>query len=161
MKKVILIMIGIAVNVAALADSVVDAAVEFIIREESFSATPYTCPGGKVTIGYGCTDKEVVARGKITKAEAEVILRKRVEKEIRWLHQELPKLTDCQLVAVTSLVFNIGRTRFLKSKAYQCLKAGYLLRAVMEMQEFRLSKGKVCKGLVARRQRERNLFLGC
>jgi len=161
MKKVILIMIGIAVNVAALANSVVDAAVEFIAREESFSATPYTCPGGKVTIGYGCTDKEVVAKGKITKAEAEVILRKRVEKEIKWVKEKLPKLTDCQLVAVTSLVFNIGRTRFLRSKAYQYLQTGYLLRAVIEMQEFRMSQGKVSKGLVARRQRERDLFLGC
>ena len=159
MKKVLAIMTVLA-NTAALAVGVIDTATDFIAAEESFRPTPYVCPGGQVTIGYGCADKDVVAKGKITEAEARAVLRKRVELEINWLHKEMPYLTSNQLIAVTSLVFNIGRTRFIKSQAYQCLKTGHLLRAVREMEEFRLCKGKVNQGLVARRARERQLFLG-
>ena len=161
MKKVFIIMTVLANTLSALAVGVIDAATDFIAAEETFRATPYMCPGGQLTIGYGCTDKAVLAKGKLTQAEARAVLRKRVEKEINWLHQEIPHLTGNQLVAVTSLVFNIGRPKFLRSKAYQCLKSRHLLRAVHEMEEFRLCQGKVSRGLVARRARERQVFLGC
>ena len=158
MKKVITIMTALA-SISALAVGVIDDATDFIAAEESFRATPYTCPGGQLTIGYGCTDADVVAKGKITKAEARTVLRKRVEKEINWLHAQAPKLNNNQLVAVTSLLFNIGRTRFINSKAFQYLKEGHMLRAVNEMSEFRLSQGQISNGLVARRARERMKFL--
>lgn len=156
-KKVLFIMATLIE--AAVAADVVNDATEFIAAEEGFRATPYTCLGGQTTIGYGCADKAVVAKGKITKAEAKKVLKAKVSEDLAWLKRLLPKLNNNQLVAVSSLVYNIGRGRFLRSKAYQCLKAGTLLRAVNEMEEFRLVNGKVNAGLVARRQRERIKFL--
>lgn len=156
-KKVLFIMTTLIE--AAVAADVVNDATEFIAAEEGFSATPYICLGGQTTIGYGCADKAVVAKGKITKAEAKKVLKAKVTEDLAWLKRLLPKLNNNQLVAVLSLVYNIGRGRFLRSKAYQCLKAGTMLRAVNEMEEFRLVNGKVNTGLVARRQRERIKFL--
>ena len=156
-KKVLFIMATL-IEAAVTAD-VVNDATEFIAAEEGFRATPYTCLGGQTTIGYGCADKAVVAKGSITKAEAKKVLKAKVKEDLLWLKVRLPRLNNNQLVAVESLVYNIGRTRFLRSEAYQCLKDGHLLRAVNEMEEFRLVNGNVNEGLVARRQRERIKFL--
>ena len=156
-KKVLFIMATLIE--AAVAADVVNDATEFIAAEEGFRATPYTCLGGQTTIGYGCADKAVVAKGSITKAEAKKVLKAKVKEDLSWLKVRLPKLNNNQMVAVESLMYNIGRARFLRSEAYRCLKDGHLLRAVNEMEEFRLVNGKVNAGLMARRQRERIKFL--
>lgn len=157
MKKVILIMATITSMFANAA--LLDRTVEFIAAEENFSPTVYSCASGVRTIGYGFTDPALVAKGKITKTEATKILRARVQSDLEWVSSKLPHLTDNQKLAVTSLVYNIGRTRFIRSKAYKCLSEGKMLRALAEMAEFRLTDGKVSKGLVARRSREKVIFV--
>ena len=158
MKKVILVMSILASTILPVSATLLDDATNFIANEETFSPTVYTCPAGKRTIGYGCTDAKVLAKGRISEKEARTILRARVEKELAWVTSLLPYLTNGQKIAVTSLVFNIGRTRFIKSQAYQRLKERKLLRAMHEISEFRLVKGKICQGLVDRRKRELSLF---
>jgi GH24 family phage-related lysozyme (muramidase) len=156
MKKVVVIVMSL-MNIV-LEASVVDKAVNFIATEENFVATPYICPGGQRTIGYGCTDEDVLAKGKVTKDEAKAILKKRVELEMRWLKFKCPNLNNNQLAAVTSLLYNLGRTKFSKSMTFKCLVAGNYEQAKKEWAEFRLSGGKVSNGLVARRTRELALF---
>ena len=157
MKKVLLMAVALVAQV--LSAELIDAVTDFIAKEEGFRATPYTCPGGQRTIGYGCADAAVVAKGKITREEARAVLRKRVTEELQWIRSRIPGLNDNQLIAVCSLRYNIGKTRFVNSKAYQYLRAGKLLRAVEEMGEFRLIDGKINQGLVDRRARERAIFL--
>lgn len=156
MKKVILIMAVVTSMFANAA--LLDRTAEFIAKEENFSSTVYKCSSGKLTIGYGFTDPALVAKGKITKVEAKKILRDRVKADLEWVSSKLPHLTDNQKLAVTSLVYNIGRTRFVRSEAYKCLRDGKMSKALSEMAEFRLADGKVSNGLVARRNRERVIF---
>ena len=156
MKKVILVMAVVTSMFANAA--LLDRTVEFIAKEENFSSTVYKCSSGKLTIGYGFTDPALVAKGKITKVEAKKILRDRVKADLEWVGSKLPNLTDNQKLAVTSLVYNIGRTRFMRSEAYKCLRDGKMSKALSEMAEFRLADGKVSNGLVARRNRERVIF---
>ncbi len=142
-----------------LADAV-DSATDFIAREEGFRNATYICPGGGRTIGYGCTDPEVVAKGWITETEAREVLKARVTKELRWIRSRIPGLTEGQQVAVCSLVYNIGRPRFLRSKAYKALREGRLLDGITEMTGFCKANGKISAGLQKRRERERKMFLG-
>ncbi|MBJ6878060.1 hypothetical protein JG665_19005, partial [Vibrio cholerae] len=64
--------------VAVVQSSALDLACEMIRRWEGFSSTAYRDVGGVETIGYGFTDGELVARGQMTRDEAEFLLREKV-----------------------------------------------------------------------------------
>jgi|BioPla2DNA2_1021312.scaffolds.fasta_scaffold17924_3 lysozyme len=95
----------------------VDLASSHIKKWEGFRPTPYKCQAGVWTIGYGFTDKDLVARGSMTEKDADSILRKKVLE--MGLHlQRLAgdvKLEDNQLAALISLRYNIGRQAFINS----------------------------------------------
>lgn len=160
MKKVVIMVASMMMTMQMTMADAVDAATDFIAREEGFRARTYICPGGGRTIGYGCTDPEIVAKGWITEPEARDVLRKRVAKELRWIRSRIPGLTEGQEVAVCSLVYNVGHPKFLRSKAYAALVAGKMLEGIREMTGFCKVGGKVSPGLQARRERERKVFLG-
>jgi len=69
-------------------------------------------------------------------------------------------LTDNQLTAITSLVYNIGFGAFKRSTLLRLLNAGASKEEVAK-QFLRWNKagGKEIKGLTNRRQAEFNLFL--
>ena len=73
-------------------------------------------------------------------------------------------LTANQKAALTSLVYNVGRTSFKKSKALKALNAGdmdeFKKQAFSKEQGWVKSKGKFVKGLHNRRQKEQALFFG-
>ncbi len=160
MNKVVIMVASMMMTMQMAMADAVDAATDFIAREEGFRARTYICPGGGRTIGYGCTDPEDVAKGWITEAEAREVLRARVTKELRWIRARIPGLTEGQQIAICSLVYNIGRPRFLRSKAYAALVAGKMLEGITEMTGFCKIGQKVSAGLQARRERERKVFLG-
>lgn len=157
MTKIITI-IGVMLMAAVNQASTLDDAVEFIAKHEGFRAEVYKCQAGKKTIGYGFTDPKYIAKGKMTKTEAKKILRERVAKDLKFVEREFPKFNSKQLVAITSLVFNIGQDRFLKSQCYTKLKTEHYVQAMAELVEFRLANGKVSNGLVCRRADERKMF---
>jgi len=64
-----------------------------------------------------------------------------------------------QQLALLSLRYNIGGPAFDKSTLLQRLNARNYSDAAMRFAEWRLSEGKVNKGLVNRRERERALFV--
>lgn len=144
-------------------------AIALIAKHEGFRPTPYLCQGQKWSIGYGFTDKELVAKGKITRAEADRQLGIRVRKEIVWVKKTFPKLSDRQLVAIVSLAFNTGHDTLLYKKvngkrvhtdAYLRLIAGDYEQAAKEIAEFRLANGKVSNGLIKRRADEIRYLIG-
>ena len=160
MKKVVTTMAAMLMTMSMAMADAVDAATDFIAREEGFRARTYICPGGGRTIGYGCTDPDVLAKGYVTEPEAKEILRTRVRKELAWINKRIPNLTEGQQIAVVSLVYNVGHPKFLRSKAYAALVAGKMLEGIREMTGFCKVGGKVSPGLQARRERERKVFLG-
>jgi len=73
-------------------------------------------------------------------------------------------LTANQKAALTSLVYNVGRTSFKKSKALKALNAGdmdeFKKQAFSRNKGWVKSKGKFMEGLYNRRQKEQALFFG-
>jgi lysozyme len=64
-----------------------------------------------------------------------------------------------QQLALLSLRYNIGETAFNNSTLLQLLNSGNYDAAAGRFAEWRLSEGMINKGLVARRERERQLFV--
>lgn len=117
MKKILLILFLVISTSLCYGQVWVDLASSHIKKWEGFRPTPYKCQAGVWTIGYGFTDKDLVARGSMTEKDADSILRKKVLE--MGLHlQRLAgdvKLEDNQLAALISLRYNIGRQAFINS----------------------------------------------
>lgn len=132
---------------------------DMIKKYEGFRESPYICPGGQLTIGYGKAIKPGEYTS-ITKSDAEVLLRKTVaafERSIKNLVQ-VP-LNQNQYDALVSFAYNVGAGAFKKSELLKKLNAGDYKGAADEFPKWNKSKGEVLKGLVRRRDEERKLFL--
>lgn len=167
MNKFLVMVNAIALALIASADTLDDAC-KLIKEHESFESKVYVCPAGKKTIGYGFTDVKLIAKGRISRREADEILRSRVKSELNWVKSTFPKLDSKQQVAIASLAYNIGHDKLcwktvngkrVHTNAYTALKAGNWKRAAREISEFRCSNGGVLRGLVKRRSAECKLLL--
>jgi len=129
-------------------------AISLIAKHEGFRAKVYICPGGKKTIGYGFTDADLIAKGTITRAEADKELGKRVRKELAFLRSKISGLTPKQEAACVSWIYNLGRGNFLNSTFYKKLKAKDFAAAKVECNKWVYAGGKKLNGLVKRRAAE-------
>lgn len=120
----------------------------------------YKCPAGKWTIGYGTTfypnGDHVRAEDKISEEQAIELLNWFVQQECYFVFEM--DLTENQKEAVISLVYNIGKTAFLKSSLYRAiLKKDY--KKIAKNWDWYSAGGKVLKGLMKRRTEELALFM--
>ncbi|MGL4519401.1 MAG: lysozyme [Phocaeicola sp.] len=139
-----------------------DRGVSLIKEFEGFSAKPYTCSGGKRTIGYGHTGRGAHELGAyVTEAAALILLRidiQKVEIELNSLIRS--SLRQGQVDALISLAFNVG---------CEALRRSTLLRKLNddpddptlgdEFRRWHYSNGVPLKGLMRRREAEVALFL--
>jgi len=129
---------------------------------EGLRLTSYVCPAGKPTIGWGHTYGVKLGRT-ISEAEAEVLLDhdyQQAEDDV--LELVTVPLTDNQLGALTSFVFNLGQGNFSKSTLLRKINASDFAGAAAEFDKWIYAtvngvKTKL-KGLVERRKLERSLF---
>ncbi len=133
-----------------------------LIRQfEGFSATPYLCPAGKLTIGYGHVvrpNEQFPASG-ISEEEAEIILKQDVNYSQAMVnHCVLTSLTQHQFDALVSLVYNIGVKAFVNSTLLQYLNEGNTQAAADEFGHWVYSNGEELAGLVTRRAAESKFF---
>jgi len=129
---------------------------------EGYRRESYFCSGGVKTIGYGCTDKNVVALGAINEHKASVILQQKIN-EVRDNVRQAVKvdLTEYQLNALTSFAFNLGMTN-LKTliNGENRLNSGNYKSIEKILPMYRKAGGKVREGLVKRRAWELSLWNG-
>lgn len=88
--------------------------IEDLKRHEGFRATPYLCPEGKLTVGYG-----INLDAGITKGEADLLLRGRVEKIRNRLRELLwfwPLLNAARQDVLINMAYNLGIDGLLKFK---------------------------------------------
>lgn len=143
-----------------------------LIQEfESFEAKPYLDSAKVWTIGYGSTyypnGKPVTGRDKpITKEYAETIQRHVIATDFEPVINELLKreiasgfITQNMYDAIISLTYNIGASGFKRSSVLRLLKQGDKVNAGNAFLLWNKAGGKVLKGLVNRREKERKLFL--
>jgi lysozyme len=132
-----------------------------IKRFEGLKLQSYRDTGGILTIGYGHTRN--VSEGQvITPDLADHLLRSDVigvEVGLTELLSKIP-VTSNEFSALSSLVFNIGLSKFKRSTLYHLLELGEKGKASQEFTKWcRDRDGKVLSGLKARREAERELFL--
>lgn len=114
---------------------------------------------GTLTIGWGHT-KGVVVGQTITEDEAERLLAEDTNDAVEAVERYVTvPLNPYEKAALVSLVFNIGAGNFRKSTLLKKLNAGDRIGAAGEFAKWRKSKGKVLRGLIRRRELERELFL--
>ena len=133
-------------------------------KYEGLNLEAYICPANVPTIGFGSTfypdGRRVKLGDKITLQEAESILLhdiKRFEKEV--LNAVKIEITDNQLSALVSFVYNVGASAFRKSTLLRKVNANPTdLSIHNEFMRWTRAGGKVLPGLVKRRAEESKLY---
>lgn len=137
--------------------------VAFLKAREKLSLTAYKkFPSEPFTIGYGDT-KNVTKGMKITLEEAEKRLDERLQEFTDGLNSLLKvPLKQNQYDALFSLCYNTGVQALKESKALEALNRGdieaFLVEAYDQDKGFVHSGGVKVKGLVKRRQMEKDIF---
>ena len=140
--------------------------VDLVKASEGFRASPYLCPAGVPTIGYGTTryptGKAVSLRDKmISEHEASVMLEMELASLSRKVCEVCGPAADTQgkIDALVSFTYNLGIGALQKSTLLRRLKAGKIEEAADEFLRWTRANGKILPGLVERRKAERLLFL--
>lgn len=142
-----------------------DEGLNLIKRFEGFRGKAYQDSVGVWTIGYGTTSRAgigvVVRPGQVvSEPEAARYLRLALDKfgdEISPSFRRKPN--ENQYSAMLSLAYNIGPGAFKRSTCLKRFNAGDDEGAAEALTWFNKAGGKVLRGLVRRRNAERELFL--
>ena len=139
---------------------------------EGCRLTPYRCPAGRWSIGYGAThlmDGSAVAETTeaLTPNEADALL----QANIRTLCGQISALTaghslqPCQMAALISFSYNVGIAGLKTSTLLRRLLLGDMRGAANEFlrwDKMHIADGSMVEspGLLKRREAERAMFLG-
>ena len=140
------------------------AGLDLIKRWEGLRLKAYQDSVGVWTIGYGHTaaagPPAPVAGMTITEQEATDILARDLGQYERAVTKALSVYPSAnQFAAMTSLCFNIGPAAFSKSSVVKLMNVGKPREAADAFLLWNKAKGRVLKGLTARREDEKKLFL--
>lgn len=138
------------------------AGVDLVKSFEGFSTTPYKCPAGVLTIGYGHTGADVTPGIRIDPQQAEILLRKDLKEAEKAVAEKVKiPLNQVQFDALVSFTFNVGSGALSTSTLLKRLNAGEDPGTVAKEELPRWNKGdggKVLEGLTRRRLSEVDLF---
>jgi|TARA_R100000306_G_C4375093_1_gene141621 lysozyme len=142
-----------------------ESGLEIIKHFEGWSSSAYICPAGYISIGYGsCWDDKGIritdSHPDITRDTGTAYLKREVshvEKAIERLITA--ELTENMFSAIGSLAYNIGTGALQRSTLRMKLNRGNYIGASQEFPKWRRGGGKILKGLVLRRAKEKELFL--
>ena len=143
-------------------------AYDFIKRKEGLRLKAYYCDAGVLTIGYGHTTN--VHRGmEITENVADQLFRDDMLDVIDVLNKNIEfsvrdKITQGQIDALCSFIFNFGETKFHNSTLLKKINAGNIDAAAHELLRWNKARDpetgqlKVLAGLDKRRQEEFEMY---
>ncbi|MFA5301000.1 MAG: lysozyme [Lutibacter sp.] len=134
--------------------------IDLIKSQEGFKTKAYKCPAGLWTIGYGHT-RGVKLGDRITEEKASELLYFEINDRFAHELDELGlQLNQNQFNALISFVYNIGITKFLKSKLYAAIKENpnNEIRIKKLWNQWTYAGGKKLNGLVNRRKLELELY---
>lgn len=143
----------------------VDVAAALARRFEGLYLSPYLCPAGVPTIGYGATFYEDGTRVQLTDAP---ITRERAEALLLWHVRTvfLPAvLRLCpgldhpdRLAALIDFAFNLGAGNLRASTLRKRVNAGDWAAVPGELRKWNKAGGRVLRGLTVRREAEVSLM---
>jgi len=136
------------------------AGLEFLKRAEGFRSELYPDADGWA-IGYGCQVSPTAWLGRrLSETDAEALLLARLrEFEVAVNESVKVPLKQNQFDALTLLAFNIGANAFRTSTLVDRLNKLEFAAAANEFPRWKYSKKKLSTALLARRQKEREMFL--
>ena len=133
---------------------------------EGLYLTPYLCPAGVPTIGYGATYYEDGTR--VTLSDL-AITRERAEELLLWMVRTkylpavirlCPGVQDPRLLAaLIDFTFNLGAGNLKTSNLRRCVNAEDWEALPAEFRKWVRGGGRVLKGLVRRREAEIATFI--
>lgn len=139
---------------------VTDQGLALIKRFEGFSATPYICPAGWWTIGYGAVrglggHPVTAATPPVTEEEAETLLRRDVAiAERAVLRLITVPLSDGRFDALASFAFNLGGGALQRSTLRRKVNRGEHADVPDEFRKWVWGGGRKLPGLIRRREAE-------
>ena len=139
---------------------------DFIAHFEGCRLNAYHCPSGVLTIGIGCTRKEVTNLGTITKERAYEELKKDILIYVKGVDTLCSnynvKLNKYELDALISFTFNCGINALEQSTLWYNITNGIKHKDTITenfLRYVKSSSGEIVEGLVRRRKAEAELFL--
>jgi lysozyme len=143
------------------------AGAELIARFEGFVPRPYDDAAGHATIGFGhlihhgrVTAADRARWGTISRDRGLALLAEDAREATRAVEQHVRvSLSQEELDALVSFVFNVGTGAFASSTLLRKLNAGDRHGAADELLRWSRADGRVLEGLLSRRRAERALFL--
>jgi lysozyme len=117
---------------------------------------PYDDLIGKATVCYGETN---VAMRHYTDAECTDMLAGSLSSYVAKVHQATPGIQGAQLVAATSLAYNVGPQAYARSSVARLFNTGRMRDACDAFLRFSYAGGRQVAGLLKRRQSERAICL--
>lgn len=146
-------------NEPALTRHINDAGLRLIKTFEGLVLTAYLCPAKVWTVGWGSTGPHVKPGMKISKQEAEDLLRddlRRFEDGVESL-VTVP-LNDNQFSALVSFSFNVGLGALGGSTLLRLLNQGAYEAVPAQLMRWNKAAGRVLPGLSRRREAEAALW---
>lgn len=134
-------------------------------RFEGLYLTPYLCPAGVPTIGYGATYYEGGTHVKMTDAK---ITKERAEELLLWMVRTkylptvmrlCPKIdTPERVAALIDFTFNLGGGNLKASTLRRKVNSGDWEAVPTELRKWNKAGGRVLRGLTIRREAEIQLI---
>lgn len=139
------------------------AAIDLIKSFEGLKLSAYPDPGSggnPFTIGYGHTGQYVLPTSTITEPEAQDLLKQDLSDSCNSVrHLVASPINDNQFGALVSFCFNEGQGKLKSSTLLTYVNKNQFDLAAEEFPRWVHAGGKVLNGLIARRQKEKQLFL--
>ena len=115
---------------------------------------PYQCPADVLTVGIGITDAvEKIDRNKI------YTLQEIAELYVKGIKQSEKCVNQYAFDALVSITFNVGCGKLKNSSLFKMARQGYSKAMCSQFERWIYAAGKPLKGLIERRQKEKNLCL--
>jgi len=134
--------------------------IDLIKSFENFSPVVYRCPAGYPTIGWGHQVKKEEVFTKITKQEADEIMKNDLcfFENLVYCNVHV-LLNQNQFDALVSFAYNNKVKKFLNSTLLKLLNNKKYQEAAQQFLRWVYGNNKILPGLVTRRQKEMELFL--
>ncbi|EME9755953.1 TPA: lysozyme [Serratia marcescens] len=125
---------------------------------EGVEYKPYRDVVGVLTVCYGHTGPDIIPDKTYTEAECKALLDKDLQPFARSVeHSVKVPASEYQKAALISFSYNVGVKAFESSTLLKKLNAGDSRGACDEMRRWNKAGGKVWKGLINRREVEREI----
>lgn len=149
---------SLSVSAAAILSASV-IATPFIAKHEGLRLAAYYDPVGIPTICYGYT-RGVNIEDERTQQECDHLLNNEVTKYINLVDNYIDvPMPDTRRAALASFAYNVGEGNFKRSTLRKLMNEGQTRRACNELSRWVWAQGVRLRGLIRRREAERQLCL--